>query len=349
MRAVQFDAYGSPPQVVDVPPPRCPSDGVVVDVGATGICRSDWHAWRGHEEVALPHVPGHEFAGAIAAVGEHVQSWSVGDRITAPFVLGCGVCEACRSGDAQVCADQRQPGFTGPGTFAEQVAIDRADFNLVALPAALDFVAAASLGCRFATAFRALTVHGRVAAGEWVVVVGCGGVGLSAVMVATALGARVVAVDRSAAALARAAVLGAVAVVDASHQPDVATAVRGLTGGGAHVSMDAIGGAATAVASVRSLRRRGRHLQVGLLHGADVTPALPMDQVIAQELEIHGSHGMPARDYPAMLGLVQSGALHPELLIGSVIDLDGAPQALAAMDVPDADGITVIAMRPQDG
>lgn len=345
MRAVQFDAYGSQPRVVNVPPPRCPPDGVVVDVAATGICRSDWHAWRGHEQVALPHIPGHEFAGAVAAVGKHVRSWSVGDRVTAPFVLGCGVCKACRAGDAQVCADQRQPGFTGPGSFAEQVAIDRADFNLVAVPAGLDFVAAASLGCRFATAFRALTVHGRVAAGEWVAVIGCGGVGLSAVMVAIALDARVIAVDRSTAALDRAVALGAVAVVDAGHQPDIAEAVRGVSGGGAHVSMDAIGSAATAVASVRSLRWRGRHLQVGLLHGADVTPALPMDQVIAQELEIHGSHGMPACDYPAMLDLVRSGALHPELLIGSVIDLDSAPDALVAMDSPDADGITVIAVR----
>jgi alcohol dehydrogenase len=342
VKAVQFDSYGGRPHLVQVPSPRCPPDGVVVDVRATGLCRSDWHAWRGHEQVVLPHIPGHEFAGVVAAVGEEVRSWSVGGRVTVPFVLGCGVCEACRSGDAQVCADQRQPGFTGPGSFAEQVAIERADFNLVAVPAQLDFVAAASLGCRFATAFRALTVHGRVAPGDWVAVVGCGGVGLSAVMIASALGARVVAVDRSAAALARASALGAVAVLDATRQPDTAAAVRALTGGGVHVSMDAIGSAATAVASVRSLRRRGRHLQVGLLHGADATPALPMDEVIAQELEIHGSHGMAAQDYPAMLDLVVSGAVHPELLVGSVTDLDGAPAALEAMDGPGAGGITVI-------
>jgi D-arabinose 1-dehydrogenase-like Zn-dependent alcohol dehydrogenase len=344
VRAVQFDAYGSLPRVVDLPSPRCPPDGVVVEVRATGMCRSDWHAWRGHETVALPHVPGHELAGVVAEVGERVRTWSVADRVTVPFVLGCGVCELCRSGDAQVCADQLQPGFTGAGSFAEQVAIERADFNLVALPDALDFVAAASLGCRFATSFRAITAHGRVGAGDWVAVIGCGGVGLSAVMIATALGARVVAVDRSAAALQRAVALGAVAVVDAGRDTDIAGAVRALTDGGAHVSMDAIGSADTAVASVRSLRRRGRHLQVGLLHGADATPPLPMDEVIAHELEIHGSHGMPARDYPAMLEMVRTGVLRPHLLIGSVIDLDGAPGALVAMDAPGADGITVIAL-----
>ena len=322
--------------------PRCPSDGVVVDVRATGVCRSDWHAWRGHEEVALPHIPGHEFAGVVAAVGEDVHSWSVGDRVTAPFVLGCGSCEHCRNGDAQVCADQRQPGFTGPGSFAEQVAIERADFNLVALPAGLEFVAAASLGCRFATAFRALTAHGRVQPDQWVAVFGCGGVGLSAVMIATALGARVVAVDTAPAALARAARLGASALVRVGDQPDAAAAVRASTSGGANVSMDAIGSAETAIASLRSLRRRGRHLQVGLLHGQDATPALPMSEVIAGELEIHGCHGMAAQDYPAMLDLVVSGALHPESLIGSVIDLDDAPAALMAVGEAAVDGITII-------
>ena len=261
-----------------------------------------------------------------------------------PFVLGCGICEQCQSGAAQVCADQRQPGFTGPGSFAERVAIERADFNLVALPAGLDFVTAASLGCRFATAFRALTAHGRVGPGQWVAIFGCGGVGLSAVMIARALGARVVAVDTSEAALERAAVLGAVAVVNAGAESNTAGAVIAVTGGGAHVSMDAAGSAVAASASVRSLRRRGRHLQVGLLHGADATAGLPGDRVIAYELELYGSHGMAARDYPAMVELVESGALQPQRLIGSVIDLDGAPDALMAMDAPGADGITVIAM-----
>ncbi len=216
MRAVQFNSYGARPAVVEVPAPRCAPDGVVIEVRATGLCRSDWHAWRGHEEVALPHIPGHELAGVVAAVGQEVESWSPGQRVTVPFVLGCGRCEQCISGDAQVCPNQLQPGFTGPGSFAEQVGIERADFNLVALPDGIDFVAAASLGCRFATAFRALTVHGGVVPGQWVAVFGCGGVGLSAVMIATALGARVVAVDAAAVALARAGSLGAVALVDAA-------------------------------------------------------------------------------------------------------------------------------------
>src|SRR6266566_2171044 len=291
MRAVVYTGYGIAPTLTDVPEPACPIDGVVLAVGATGLCRSDWHAWTGHERVALPHVPGHEMAGTIAELGGDVTTWHVGDRVSVPFVCGCGACEYCDAGDAQVCPNQTQPGFTGPGSFAERVAIHAADLNLVRLPDSIDFVTAASLGCRFATAFRALTAHGRLESGDWLAVHGCGGVGLSAVMIASALGARVVAVD-------------------------------------------AFGSAATAAASVRSVRRRGRHVQVGLLHGAASTPPIPMDQVIARELEIYGSHGMAAHEYPAMLALITSGALRPEQLVGRVIGLEDAGAALAAMDRP---------------
>jgi alcohol dehydrogenase len=344
VRAVQFEAYGAAPRLIETTAPPCPADGVLIEVRATGLCRSDWHAWMGHEAVPLPHIPGHEFAGVVAAIGDDVRSWSVGDRVTAPFVLGCGVCDYCRAGDAQVCPDQHQPGFTGPGSFAELVAVERAEANLIALPAGLDFVSAASLGCRFSTAFRALTAHGHVARGQWVAVHGCGGVGLSAVMIARALGARVVALDASAGALARAESLGATYLINTGAQLDTAAAVIDVTGGGAHVSVEAIGDAQTAAASVRSLRRRGRHVQVGLLHGAVAMTTLPMDRVISHELQIHGSHGMAAHEYPAMLELVVSGVLRPDRLVGSVIGLDGAADALTAMDSNAGNGMTVIAL-----
>jgi D-arabinose 1-dehydrogenase-like Zn-dependent alcohol dehydrogenase len=342
MRAVSYPDYGVMPEVADVADPDCPDDGVVISVGATGVCRSDWHAWKGHDPVPLPHIPGHELAGTIALTGPAVTRWRPGDRVTVPFACGCGRCVYCRAGDAQVCPDQTQPGFTGPGSFAERVAIHAADTNLVALPDAVDFVTAASLGCRFATAYRALTVHGRLRAGDWLAVHGCGGVGLSAVLIGVALGARVVAVDVAAPALARARELGAEAVIDARQDPDPAAMIRELTGGGARVSLDALGSPQTAVASVRGLRRRGRHVQVGLLLGAASTPPLPMDLVIARELEIYGSHGMAAHEYPAMLALIADRTLRPDLLIGAVIGLADAGAALAALDQPLAAGMTVV-------
>ena len=326
MQAVQYDAYGATPTVVDLAPPACPDDGAVIEVRATGVCRSDWHAWQGHDPVPLPHVPGHELAGVVVEVGPLVTTRTVGERVTVPFVCGCGRCDWCAAGDAQVCPQQTQPGFTGPGSFAERVAVHAADLNVVPLPDDLDFVTAASLGCRFATAFRALTAHARVRPGDWVAVHGCGGVGLSAVMIAAALGAHVVAVDVSPQALERAGELGAAALVE----------------GGA----DAVGSTDTAVASVSCLRPRGRHVQVGLLLGEHAAPPLPMGLVVARELEIYGSHGMAARDYPAMLDLVASGALRPDLLVGSVIGLEDAGPALAAMSRPATSaGVTVVRLE----
>lgn len=348
MRAVRYDAYGVLPTVVSLPEPACPPDGAVIRVAATGVCRSDWHAWQGHDPVALPHVPGHELAGVVVETGPDVREVRVGQRATVPFVCGCGRCDFCLAGEAQVCPQQTQPGFTGDGSFAELVAIHAADLNVVPLPDTVDFVTAASLGCRFATAYRALVTHGRVGPGDWVAVHGCGGVGLSAVMIASALGARVVAVDVSEPALQRAGELGAEVLVEGG--PDAAAAIVAATGGGAHVSLDAVGSPETAAASVTCLRPRGRHVQVGLLLGAQAAPPVPMDRVVAQELEIYGSHGMAARDYPGLLALVESARLRPDLLVGAVITLDQAGAALAAMSLPaTTPGLTVVRLADRLG
>lgn len=346
MRAVVFETFGGRLEVRDVPEPQCPADGAVIRVLATGVCRSDWHGWQGHDEgITVPHVPGHELAGTVIAVGPQVRYWADGDRVTVPFVGACGDCAACRAGEHQVCEQQTQPGFTHWGSFAELVAVHRADINLVRLPDAMSAVTAASLGCRFATAYRALTVHGRVEPGQWVAVHGCGGLGLSVVMIAVAAGARVVAVDVSEGARAAALELGALVALDPAglSRDERAEAVVAVTDGGAHISIDALGDPDTAAASILGLRRRGRHIQVGLLLADHARPDLPMDRVIGWELEIYGSHGMAAHEYPAMLAQVASGALRPDLLVGGTVDLDGAGPALAAMDeVPVRAGMTVV-------
>ena len=345
MRAVVFDRFGARPEVRQVPDPVPPAGGVLVGVEASGLCRSDWHGWRGDEpEIRLPHVPGHEFAGAVVAVGAGVPGWRVGDRVTAPFVNACGRCPPCLAGDQQICERQMQPGFTGWGSFAEYVAVEHAEVNVVRLPDEVGYAAAAMLGCRFATAFRAVVARGRVAAGEWVAVYGCGGVGLSAVMIAVAAGARVVAVDVAAAALELAGSLGATVCLDvaAAGPAELASAVREATGGGAHLSLDALGSHHTCVASIQSLRWRGRHVQVGLLPPNRGRPALPMDLVIARELDLLGSHGMPAHAYPQLLGLVTGGILRPDRLVTQTIGLDGVPEALSTMDRLGRAGVCLI-------
>jgi alcohol dehydrogenase len=338
-----FDEFGGPAAVREVPDPAPAPHGAVVRVEATGLCRSDWHGWAGHDRsIALPHVPGHELAGRVAAVGAAVTRWRAGDRVTVPFVCACGTCEQCATGNHQVCERQTQPGFTGWGSFAELVALDHADVNLVALPDDVDAVTAAGLGCRVATAHRAVVAQGRVRPGQWVAVHGCGGVGLSAVMIAAAAGARVVAVDVTPQALELATAFGAEVVVDASTQ-DAVRAVRDATGGGAHVSLDALGSHATCGASIRGLRPRGRHVQVGLLPPDLGHPQVPMARVIALELEVVGSHGMAAHDYGDLLALVASGRIRPDRLVTRRIGLDEAGAALEAMGEPGYPaGVTVI-------
>jgi D-arabinose 1-dehydrogenase-like Zn-dependent alcohol dehydrogenase len=341
VRAIVLDAVRAQPEVREVAEPTAPLGGVVVQVLAAGVCRSDWHAWAGHEEIVFPHVPGHELAGVVVEVGDQVGRWRVGDRVTVPFVCGCGRCEWCRAGDAQVCPAQTQPGFTHWGSFAEYVVLHAADTNLVGLSEQIDFAAAASLGCRFATAYRALVGRARVTEGEWVTVVGAGGVGLSVVMIARALGARVIAVDRNPEALAVAAELGSEHTLLADGS-DIPGAVADVTQGGSHVTVDAVGGEQACADAILSLRRRGRHVQVGLLPPVDGHPRLPMARVIGWELDVLGSHGMAAADYPAMLSLVEQGVLQPQRLIERTIGLDDAAALLPHFDQTAVAGMTLV-------
>ncbi len=343
MKAIIYEAFNAPPQLKNVPDPTPEAHGVVVQVMATGVCRSDWHGWVGHDtDIQLPHVPGHELAGVVAAVGKDVTKWKIGDRVTVPFVGGCGACLQCASGNQQVCDHQFQPGFTHWGSFAEYVSIHYADTNLVRLPATLDFPAAASLGCRFVTSFRAVMDQGKTSAGQWLSVHGCGGVGLSAIMIAKAIGANVVAIDISEDALRLASALGAIATVNAAQVANVAEAVLEITKGGAHVSIDALGHPTTCFNSISNLRKRGKHIQVGLMLAEQSTPAIPMSKVIAHELEILGSHGMQAHRYDALFAMIEARKLTPEKLIGKRITLEQSIDALVNMDKFEVAGVTVV-------
>ena len=341
MRAVVFHEFQGPLTIEQVPDPEPAPHGVVIAVDATGLCRSDWHGWQGHDpDIVLPHVPGHELAGRVVAVGRDVRRWNGGERVTTPFVCGCGACSPCRRGDHQVCDHQTQPGFTHWGSFAELVRIDHADINLVALPDSIAMTTAASLGCRFATSFRGVVDQARVGPGEWIAIHGMGGVGLSAQLIAQALGARVIAIDIDDATLARARELGAEVIVNGRSE-DVVAAVRDASGGGADVSIDALGSTLTATNAIASLRKNGRHVQIGLLIGTDFRPSVPMDLVIGRELEIIGSHGMAAHAYPRMLDMIVNGTLRPQDLVARTIAMTDIPDALPALGQRSAGGMVV--------
>lgn len=343
MRAAVYEKFQGPISIKNVPDPVPNHHGVVVKVLATGLCRSDWHGWMGHDpDIGLPHIPGHELAGIIEAVGKDVRNFKKGDRVTVPFVCGCGKCPECHSGNHQVCRNQTQPGFTHWGSFAEYVALDRADVNLVKLPEEIENVTAATLGCRFITSFRAVVEQGKVKGGQFVAVHGCGGVGLSAIMIANALGAQVIAIDINEDTLHLAKELGATVTVNAKKSNNVVEEIKSWTGGGAHVSIDALGSQTTCFNSVANLRKRGKHIQVGLMTGDHKHPKVPMDKVLADELEIIGSHGMQAFKYPEMLEMIKNGKLKPEKLVEKTISLEDVVTALPNMDKFEHKGVMVI-------
>ncbi|ALE73938.1 alcohol dehydrogenase [Pseudonocardia sp. EC080610-09] len=329
-RAVLVTGFGVEPTVESFADVRVRPTSVVVRVEATGLCASDRFAWAGHDDdVELPIVPGHELVGRIVETGSAVTRFRAGDRVTTPFVCGCGTCAHCAAGQTQVCPDQEQPGFTHPGSFAELVQLHHADHNLVRVPDDVDAAGAALLGCRVATAYRALVDRGGIRPGDRVLVLGAGGVGLSAVLIAGALGAGAVVADPAPAARARAEALGAVATVDPSAGPD---AVRDAVGdGGAVLAVEAAGRAESLALGVRALRRQGTLVQVGLLAAE---PVVPVPEMIAKELTLRGSHGMAAAGYPRLMELVADGRLDPSRLVTSRITLDEAPAALAARPEP---------------
>lgn len=344
MKAAIFRVFNGPLAVEDVADPACPADGVIVRVLACGVCRSDWHGWTGADsDVAPPHVPGHEFAGEVVAIGPGCRRWQVGERVTAPFILSCGACPDCLGGEATVCNNQHVVGFSSWGAFAELIAVPHADFNLVRLPEGADPVAIAGMGCRVTTAFRGLVDRGRLAPGEWLSVHGSGGVGLSAVMIGAALGARVLAIDVNPAALDMARQLGASAVLDARVTADVGAAVREITGGGANLSIDALGRSETFADAIGGLRKLGRHVQLGMPTGRHAQVALPLlELVYARQISISGSRGMAASRFPPLLAMIAAGRLDPGRLVTRRIGLAEAGAALADFTDNRAVGITVI-------
>jgi len=343
MKAVYYEQFRGKVDIREVPDPQVSPDSVIVKVGATGLCRSDWHGWMGHDpDIVLPHVPGHELAGTIVETGNNIKNFNIGDRITVPFVSGCGHCPECRSGNPQICDHQFQPGFTAWGSFAEYVEIKYAENNLVQLPDDIDFVTAASLGCRFITSFRAVIDQGNLSSGQWVAVHGCGGIGLSAITIANGTGAKIIAVDIDDQKLQLSKKMGAAYLINARSVKNVPGEIIKISNRGVHVSIDALGSQETCFNSVACLRKRGKHIQVGLMTGDHQHPKVPMDKVIANELEIIGSHGMQAFRYEAVFEMILSGKVQPNLMLGRTISLEEAPEALVKMDKFESLGITVI-------
>ncbi|SFI43511.1 zinc-dependent alcohol dehydrogenase family protein [Jannaschia pohangensis] len=339
MRAAVLREFNAPLSIEDVPDPECPSDGVVLRTIACGVCRSDWHGWVGeHPRIKPGQIGGHEYCGEVIAAGPDAQ-FAVGDKLVAPFILACGTCPECRSGHQNTCHDQRLPGFIEPGAFAEYVAVPR-DHNLARLPEELSPTVAAGLGCRVTTSWHALTGRAALQAGEWLAVHGTGGIGLSAALLGKALGANVVVVDIVQEKLDHALGLGIDAAVLASD--DTAAQIKEITGGGAHVSVEALGIPVTVNGSIKCLRPRGRHVQVGMPVGHTARMEVDMNTVYMGNLALFGTRGMPAWRYPSLLGMITSGKVDMSPLIAREVALSDTSAELAAFNGPTPPGVAVI-------
>lgn len=340
MRAAVLLAYNADLVIEDVPDPICPPDGVVLRVMACGICRSDWHGWVGeHPRVKPGQIGGHEYCGEVVAAGP-LAKHKLGQIVVAPFILACGACPSCQSGNSHTCPNQRLPGFTEPGAFAEYVAVPF-DHNLAVLPESLSPTLAAALGCRVTTAWHALTGRAALQAGEWLAVHGTGGIGLSTLILGRALGARVIVVDIVPEKLAHALSLGAEAAVDA-REGNTAAVIRDITGGGAHVSVEALGIEATTNASIECLRPLGRHVQVGMPVGHTAHMQINMNAVYMGNLALYGTRGMPSWRYPSLLSLIETDRVDLTPLIARTVAMSDISRELAAFNGPTPPGVAVV-------
>ncbi|WP_259518777.1 zinc-dependent alcohol dehydrogenase family protein [Halanaeroarchaeum sp. HSR-CO] len=352
MRAVVFQGVGEPMTVEAVDRPDPGPDGVVVQTEACGVCRSDWHTWRGDWEwlgvqTQKGQILGHEPAGRVVEVGEDVTQFETGDLVTNPFNLSDGTCRHCRAGRSNICESAVPMGLVPfqQGAFAEYYPVPNADHNLVALPEGVDPVAVAGLGCRFATAFHGIVHRVDLTAGDWVAVHGCGGVGLSAIHVADALGGNVVAVDLNEENLEKARDLGADRTVQVPEVDDVAAAVRSETpdGRGVDIAVDALGIAETTRNSLASLDKGGQHLQIGLTTAEEGgTVSIPVDQMVADEVDFYGSYGMPTHEYEEIFQMMAEDKIDPGAVVTDRIALDDVPETIEKLDEFSTVGIPVV-------
>lgn len=340
MRAAVVREFHEDLSIETVADPACPDNGVVLEVAACGVCRSDFHGWVGeHPRVENGSILGHEYCGTVVEAGRNAQH-KVGDRLIAPFILACGSCPACHRGVSNTCENSIVPGFGVPGAYAEYVAVPF-DHNLVHLPETLSPALAAGLGCRVTTAWHALTDRANVRAGEWVAVHGTGGIGLSALLLAKMLGARVVVVDIVEEKLSHALSHGADAAVNAA-VVDAAEAIREITGGGAQVSIEALGVEMTTNASVDCLATLGRHVQVGMPASQNGHMTVNMRAIYSKQLAFFGTRGMPSWKYPSLLGMIERGDVDISPMLARTIPLSGASAELKAMKGPTSPGTAVI-------
>ncbi|HEX6303097.1 MAG TPA: zinc-binding dehydrogenase [Anaerolineales bacterium] len=319
MKAAVFYGPDQPLKVEEVPDPTPGPEEVLVKVAGCGVCHTDLH-YIDHGVPTFKQPPlilGHETSGTIAGIGSSVGGWQEGDRVLLPAVYGCGQCAMCRTGRENVCERMVMFGNNVDGGYAEYILAPAKD--VLALPEEIPLVAGAIIADAVTTPFHAVVNRGRVRPGDRVVVFGCGGIGLNVVQIAAALGASVIAVDIIDEKLQWAQRLGAEKTLNSKEYERVDKEIRKLTGGGADIGFEAIGNPTTQAQTFASLRTGGRFVMVG--YSAEKM-SLDAGRVMYREMEIIGSLGCRAVDYPRVLDLARLGKIKVEELVTATYPLD---------------------------
>ncbi len=359
IRAAVLEGVGGPLVVGDLElaPPR--AGEVLVRLGASGVCRSDYNAVDGTTGTPFPVVLGHEGAGVVEAVGDDVSRVAVGDHVTLSWTPSCGTCSECVRDLPQLCStiwpvmgagglmDETTRLSRGGeavhhycflSTFAEACVVP--ERSCVRIPDDVPFDVASLVGCAVTTGVGAVWNTAGVRPGERVAVIGCGGVGLSALMAAVAVGAEpVVAVDTTLTKVEAAKELGADAgVVWAGSAEETAEAVREASGGGVDYAIEATGRGEAMLAAVLSTRGRGAAVLIGIPRADTVVP-LPALTIPRMERRVLGSiygSARPERDFPRIVDVYRSGRLPLDRLVSHHVALDEVERAFALMNSGDA-------------
>lgn len=310
MKAAVVREFGKPLAMEDVAVPRPSSGQILVRVAASGVCHTDLHAADGDWPVkpTLPFIPGHEGAGHVAAVGPDVPHLKEGDRVGVPWLhSACGMCEYCLTGWETLCLQQQNTGYSVDGGFAQYVLAPAAYVGR--LPDGLDFASAAPILCAGVTTYKGLK-ETDTKPGDWVVIVGVGGLGHVAVQYAKAMGLHVAAVDVSDEKLDLAKTLGAELTVNATGGDPAATIQKQI--GGAHGVLVTAVSAKIFRQAIDMLRRGGTCCLVGLPPGDFQTPIF---DVVLKRLTVRGSIVGTRKDLQESLQFAAEGEVKPTVEI----------------------------------
>jgi 6-hydroxycyclohex-1-ene-1-carbonyl-CoA dehydrogenase len=328
MQAAIFHGPNKPLSVEEVPTPAPGAGEILVKVAACGLCHTDLH-YTDHGVPTFkkpPLILGHEVSGTVAGLGEGVEDWKEGDRVLLPAVYGCGQCRMCREGRENVCQSMVMFGNNVDGGYAEFMLAPAKD--VLALPEEIPLIEGSIIADAVTTPYHAVVNRGQVKPGDQVVVYGCGGIGINVVQMAAALGAHVVAVDIDDKKLAWAKEFGADEIINSKETERIDKAVRKLTGGGADIAFEAIGLPETQQQAFSSLRSGGRFVVVGF---ASKPMQLDTGRTMYREMEVIGSLGCRAVDYPRVIALVQQGKLKIKELVTARFPLKDINQGFDAM------------------